>query len=274
MNYRHAFHAGNFADLLKHTVLLELLGVLTRSGPPLQVLDTHAGAGIYDLQGESARRTGEADAGIAKLMSSTDVPGSFAALIGAVRRANAPGSLRYYLGSPLLIAGALRSADSYLGCELHPEEVHALQVTLARAGGAQVLASDGWNLAADHLAGPPNRTLILVDPPYEQPDDLARAARLIGQCIRRDPAVVIVVWVPIKDLASFDAFRCDAEDAAADATVLTAQVRLRPLTDPMRLNGCAVLIVNPPPGMAAFSLPVVHWIAKVLGAAGSSARVD
>ena len=207
MNYRHAFHAGNFADLLKHALVLELIGALTRSGPQLQVLDTHAGAGLYDLHGDAARRTGEAVLGVAKLMTAKPVPGGLEPLLTAVRRVNAPGKLRYYPGSPLLIAGALRPTDRYLGCELHPDDVRALEASLSGVSHARVMASDGWRLVDEHLSGPPIQSLVLVDPPYEMPDDLARAVRLIGQCVRRDPSIVVAVWLPIKDLASFDAFR-------------------------------------------------------------------
>ncbi|HEX7761878.1 MAG TPA: 23S rRNA (adenine(2030)-N(6))-methyltransferase RlmJ, partial [Caulobacteraceae bacterium] len=123
MNYRHAFHAGNFADLLKHAIVLDLMGRLTAAAGPLTVVDTHAGAGGYDLAGELARKTGEGQAGIVRLMADAGAPAVFAPLKAAVRGVNGKGqSVRYYPGSPLLIAPALRPGDRYLACEIRSDD--------------------------------------------------------------------------------------------------------------------------------------------------------
>src|SRR5690606_32349039 len=131
LNYRHAFHAGNFADLVKHAALLDLLARLQAPGEPLAVFDTHAGRGLYDLSGEEAQRSREAEAGIARLMEAADLPPALGQLRTAVSRLNTGGQASLYPGSPLLVAGALRKGDTYLGCELRPQEHSALSDALA-----------------------------------------------------------------------------------------------------------------------------------------------
>ena len=122
LNYRHAFHAGNFADLVKHALLLALLDRLTAFGEPLTVVDTHAGAGLYGLQDAAARRSGEAQAGVARLMADPAVPAVLARLVAAVRASNPAGELQSYPGSPWLAVRALRRGDAYVGCELRPDD--------------------------------------------------------------------------------------------------------------------------------------------------------
>jgi 23S rRNA (adenine2030-N6)-methyltransferase len=148
MNYRHAFHAGNFADLLKHAVLLSLLQAMTRDAAPLQVLDTHAGAGVYDLGGEAALKSGEAQAGIIRLMAEPETPPVFDALKAQVRRLNPKGAVRLYPGSPVLAVQTLRKGDAYLGCELRPDDHALLAQTLAKQGLGRALLADGYEEAA------------------------------------------------------------------------------------------------------------------------------
>ena len=273
MNYRHAFHAGNFADLVKHAVLTRLLRDLAVGAAPLTVIDTHAGAGIYDLTADASRRTGEAGAGIGRLLAAADAPGAFADLIAAVARVNAPGQGRYYPGSPAIIAGLLRPRDRYIACELRPDDHAALKQVLPRELGALVHLGDGWVHAARVAPGAPARLLVLIDPPFERGDDYAEALALLTKVLAVNPGAVVAIWVPIKDLATFDAFLGEVEDAAAEGAVLAAEVRLRPLSDPMRLNGCAMVVVNGPDGLAGAAAPVVDWLATTLGEAGGSGRV-
>ncbi len=273
MNYRHAFHAGNFADLLKHAVLGELLSAALASPAPLTVIDTHAGAGLYDLAGAEARRSGETEAGIARLMADPAAPAPFAALKAAVRRANT-GAVRWYPGSPLLIADALRARDRLIGCELRHDDHAALKAALPRQLGALVLREDGWAVVAARTPPAPAAVLVLIDPPFERPDDGASAASAIGAVLARNPAAVIAVWAPIKDLAGFDALQSACEDAARGRPMLVAQVRLRPLADPMRLNGCAMIVVNPPLSLAAPARMAADWIVAAVGEAGGEARVE
>lgn len=273
MNYRHAFHAGNFADLLKHAVLTGLLRALTSAPTPLTVIDTHAGAGLYDLAGADARRTGEAETGIIRLMADPDLPASFADLSAAVKRANVDGAVRWYPGSPVLIAEHLRSRDHLIACELRPDDHATLKDALPRDVGTEILNADGWAAAVARSPPPPARVLVLIDPPFERGGDTSRAALAVRAILRRNRAAVIALWAPIKDLAGFDAILVLLEDAAMGAPTLVAEMRLRPLTDPMALNGCAMVVVNPPAGLDQPALAAALWIARELGEPGGSGRV-
>ena len=270
MNYRHAFHAGNFADLVKHATVTVLLDALTADAAPLTVVDTHAGAGGYDLDGELARRTGEAAQGIFRLMAADDTPAPFDALKGAVRKGNPGGGVRFYPGSPSLIAGRLRKGDRYVACEIREDDAELLRQTLMPFPGAKVLQSDGFE-AAQREAGKGGRLFVLIDPPFERADDYARIAGTLTSALMLDPDACIAIWLPLKDLETFDAFLRSVEPAGAD--LLVAEARLKPLTDPMKMNGCAMVIANPPPGLEAPLTQVCAWVASRLGEPGGKAEV-
>jgi 23S rRNA (adenine2030-N6)-methyltransferase len=274
MNYRHAFHAGNFADVAKHAILLAVLAAMK----PQQVLDTHAGAGLYDLGGEDARRTGEAEAGVARLMADPDAPPVFASLKAAVVKANLPdaskGGVRWYPGSPRLIIDALPPGAGYAGFELHPD-AHAqlLQALRSPAKGVRVeaLCADGYAEAATRLAQTRGRTLLLVDPPFERADDYERTLALTT-ALAGAPDAGALIWLPLKDLETFDAFLSRLEDQAP-ASLVAAQVRMKPLDDPMRMNGCALVAVNLPDIDAQAEI-VCGWTAEKLGGPGALGRVE
>ena len=274
MNYRHVYHAGNFADLLKHAVLTELLRALTGSRPPLTVIDTHAGAGLYDIEGDEARRTGEGVAGIGRLMATPDAPAVFYDLKTVVASTNTRGELRFYPGSPLIVENSLRPRDRYIGCEARGDDVAALRASMRRDSGAEILKGDGWAIATDRAPKPPASLLVLIDPPFERGDDAEQAVRLSRTILRRNPGSVIATWAPIKDLTAFDALVMGLSDAAVPAPVMVAQVRLRPLSDPMLMNGCAMIVANPPPRLDERSGRAADWIARTLGGPGGAGRVE
>ena len=271
MNYRHAFHAGNFADLVKHATLLILLDRLTRAADPLTVVDTHAGAGAYDLRGEAAAKSGEAQAGIVRLMADAQAPAVFAPLKAAVGRLNPGGPVRLYPGSPLLIAAALRPADRYLACELRPDDHATLQQALKPYPFATARLADGY-AAAPGALDPRRRALVLIDPPFEAADDYDRIAAAVSAILARQPAACVAVWVPLKDLETFDALLRRLEDAGV-TDLLVAEARLRPLTDPLKMNGCAMLLVGAPAGLEPSLTAVVHWVAENPGNAGGMGKV-
>ena len=273
MNYRHAFHAGNFADLMKHAILTRLLASLTAAAAPLTVIDTHAGAGLYDLEGLEAVRTGEGRAGIGTLMARADAPEVFDALKAVVRRANAAGACRFYPGSPVLIAEALRPRDRYIACELRADDVALLKAALPRQAGTEVLKADGWAVVAARSPKGPAALLVLIDPPFERGDDYHQVAAAHRQVLAVNPGAVIATWAPIKDLASFDAFLGALEDSAAGCPLLVAELRLRPLTDPMAMNGCALVVVNPPSMTRNHAAATVSWLASNLGEQGAKGCV-
>lgn len=267
MNYRHAFHAGNFADLVKHAGLLRLLSELTAGGGPLTVIDTHAGRGLYDLAGPEAKKSGEAEAGIVQLMRAKDAPGEFAPLVQAVSALNAGRDVRRYPGSPWLIAEALRPGDRYLACELRKEEHDALRSALKGRPNVRTLNADGY-AAAVAEAPASGRVLVLIDPPFEKPDDYERIVDTLVALRRRNPVAQALVWLPIKDLETLDAFLRDLEDEV-DAPMLAAETRMKPLTDPMKMNGCALVLVGGP-DLEAPLAAICGWVAQALGAGGGA----
>lgn len=270
MNYRHAFHAGNFADLVKHATLTRLLDALVADPAPLTIVDTHAGAGGYDLDGELARRTGEAAQGIFRLMTADDAPPAFDRLKAAVRAGNPDGGVRFYPGSPSLIAAGLRKGDRYVACELRDDDVALLTQTLAPYPGAKAAQTDGFAMA-EREAGKGGRLFILIDPPFERGDDYARIAATLASVLLLDPDACVAVWLPLKDLETFDAFLRSVEPACDD--LLVAEARLKPLTDPMKMNGCAMVIANPPRGVEDSLAGVCAWVVGRLGEPGGRAEV-
>jgi len=270
VNYRHAFHAGNFADLVKHATLARLLEALLADPAPLTIVDTHAGAGGYDLDGELARRTGEAAQGIFRLMQADDAPPVFGPLKAAVRAGNPGGGVRFYPGSPTLIGQALRKGDRYTACELRDDDFALLTRTLSRWSGARAVQDNGFGIA-QREAGKGGRLFVLIDPPFERSDDYERIASTIDIVLSLDPSACIAVWLPLKDLETFDAFLRRIEPAAP--AFLVAECRLKPLNDPMKMNGCAMVIANAPTGVAEDLGEVCRWVAGRLGDAGGKGAV-
>ncbi|HLZ76754.1 23S rRNA (adenine(2030)-N(6))-methyltransferase RlmJ [Phenylobacterium sp.] len=266
MNYRHAFHAGNFADLVKHAALLQVLARL--AGQPLSVIDTHAGRGLYDLAGAEARKSGEAEAGVVRLMAAADAPAEFAPLAAAARKLNGGGPVRRYPGSPWLIAEALRPGDSYLACELRPEEHQALSERMKGKRGVRTLCADGYDLAVAQTPSS-GRALVLIDPPFERSDDYARIVETLAGLRGRNRAATALVWLPLKDLETFDGFLRDLEDAV-EAPFLVAETRMRPLTDPLKMNGCALVLLGAPADMAPPLQAICGWTARTLGENGTA----
>lgn len=269
MNYRHSFHAGNFADLVKHALLLWLVERMQARGP-LTVIDTHAGAGLYDLTGD-ALRSREAEAGVARLMASETLPPAIKALAQEVTALNPDGGVRFYPGSPPLVARRLREGDAYVGFEMNPPVVELLNQALADHPRASGRAADGYEALAGATAsvrGP----LVLIDPPFEQADDYQRAADAAAAVARRDPTASIAIWTPLKDMETFDGF-LRRLSAGKPGPVLVAEARLRPLTNPMKMNGCTLVMLNPPEGAEAVAEEVCGWVAETLGDTGARAEV-
>ena len=266
MNYRHSFHAGNFADIVKHALLLWLLERRQAQGA-VSVIDTHAGAGLYDLTGDAVRSK-EAEAGIARLMAAADRPPLIEALAGEVARLNPEGGAQLYPGSPLLVAGRLGEEDRYVGFELNPPVLDLLTEALGPYPQAMAQGYDQARTWAAEATG----AFVLIDPPFEQPDDYHRAADTAAAVARADPRATVAIWTPLKDMETFDGF-LRRLDQAGIKRMLVAEARLRPLTDPMKMNGCAVVVLNPPPGAEAAANEVCGWVANTLGGDGARSEV-
>ncbi|WP_342628960.1 23S rRNA (adenine(2030)-N(6))-methyltransferase RlmJ [Nguyenibacter vanlangensis] len=259
MNYRHAFHAGNFADCMKHVLLVLILQALARKPAAFSVLDTHAGIGSYDLTGDQAGRTGEWRAGIGRLLESA-APGVPDAYLDLVRRTGAPAA---YPGSPLIAAMMLRPQDRLVCCELHPEDSRALRAVFAGNPQVSVHARDGYQALGALL--PPReakRGLVLIDPPFEQPDEFARLAAGIATAHRRFATGIIAAWYPIKNRAPVRAFRDSLRDSGI-RDIVALELTLRPPLDPARLNGSGLVVVNPPYGFVEQGLSALRALAHL-----------
>ncbi|CAN7382559.1 23S rRNA (adenine(2030)-N(6))-methyltransferase RlmJ [Brevundimonas sp. LjRoot202] len=269
MNYRHSFHAGNFADLVKHALVLWLLERRQAVGP-VTVIDTHAGAGVYDLTGDAARSK-EAEAGIARLMAATDRSPLVDALAKEVARLNPHGGANLYPGSPLLVAGRLRPTDRYVGFELNPPVRDLLEQALEPFPQAVGMGGDGYDQVRGWAARAQG-AFVLIDPPFERPDDYHRAADAGAAIVRADPRAMVAIWTPLKDMETFDGF-LRRLDQAGVKRVLVAEARMRPMSNPMKMNGCAVVVLNPPAGAEAAASEICGWVADRLGDAGARAEV-
>ncbi len=270
MNYRHAFHAGNFADVVKHALLAQCLRLM--GDGPLRIIDTHAGAGAYDLTGEAAQKSGEAERGIVRLAGDADAPAAFAPLLKAVRALNPGGGLRFYPGSPALVCGLMGAKDRLDACELRPDDFALLSNWMSRhcpRGGAR--QTDGFAFAVA-AAEQPGRLLVHIDPPYEAAGDYERCIEAALAITARRTDAVVMIWTPLKDLETFDRFLRGLETRRPPST-LVAEVRLRPLLDPMAMNGCALVTLNPPAGLEAVAEALCGWTAQTLGDAGARAPV-
>jgi 23S rRNA (adenine2030-N6)-methyltransferase len=264
MNYRHAYHAGNPADCVKHTLLVLLVRALTAKPKPLFVLDTHAGIGHYDLTGTEAAKTGEFRAGIARLRA--DPPAALADFIDLTGDAN------HYPGSPALIRALLRPQDRLALCELHQDDSATLKYRFGRDPQVQVHRRDGYQALTALLPPPERRALVLIDPPFEQPDEFATLAAALDAAWRKFPSAVYAAWYPVKHRAPVrDLFDDLASRRITD--VIACEVMFRPPLDPARLNGCGVLIVNPPYGFEATARPSLTALHQALGEPGGSINI-
>lgn len=247
MNYRHLFHAGNFADVFKHVVLTLLLRSLQRKDSPFCYFDTHAGAGRYDLASPAAQRNGEFRNGIGRLWDMKSNPGGLADYLAAVHALNPDGRLRFYPGSPLIARQLLRDRDRMVLCERHPEEYAHLKAEFAGDRRVAVHERDGYEAMNALLPPKERRGLVLLDPPYEQVDEFEQIVSGLDAAGRRWSTGIYGVWYPIKDRAAVTRFHTGLR-ATRWRKVLNAELTLFPEDTDLRLNGCGLAVINPPWG--------------------------
>lgn len=279
MNYRHAFHAGNHADVLKHVVALALCDALTAKPSPCFALDTHGGRGLYKLDGEAAQKTGEAQDGIARLQAEAPRDPAVQRYLAAVRACRAQHGAQAYPGSPWLLAHALRADDRIAACELHPEEAHVLRAHFAGDPRIAVHERDGY--AAIKALLPPKhgatrfaRGLVLIDPPYEtQLAEFDTALAALAEGLARWPQAIYALWYPIKQGRALHPFRRAAAKLPAKSALLL-ELLVRPDDSPLRMNGSGLLILNAPWQFDAAMRPTLDALRRALGEPGASARVE
>jgi 23S rRNA (adenine2030-N6)-methyltransferase len=245
MNYRHAYHAGGHTDVFKHAVLAMLLEHLCRKPKPFTVLDTHAGAGRYDLTVIEAQKTGEAADGIGRILE-REVPAA-AAYLDLIRRLN-PDGLRIYPGSPAIVAAFLRADDRLIACELHEEEYLKLKRAFRDDPRVAVHHRDGYEAIKAFVPPPVKRGLVFIDPPYEKDDRGAyrRLAERMNAGLRKWPGGMFAAWYPLKDRAGIDQIR---KTYAFDNPPTLAAEFLRVPIDGIAFAGSGMLIANPPYGI-------------------------
>jgi 23S rRNA (adenine2030-N6)-methyltransferase len=247
MNYRHAFHAGNFADVAKHLALVSILSHLKKKEQAFAVIDTHAGRGLYSIAGEASERTGEAANGIGRLEASRDAPGALGDYL-KVARSFGDG---LYPGSPLITAKLLRPQDRLIAIEKHPDEADALKQNLRQWRIATAETADGYARLAALLPPKERRGLVLIDPPFEAEDEFAQVARAFAVAFRRFATGIYLLWFPVKLASAAEAFGGEILAAGAKK-VLRIDVSIAPVSrdGKERLGTAGLIIVNPPFGMA------------------------
>ena len=254
MNYQHAFHAGNFADVHKHAVLARVLIHLRNKPAAFRVIDTHAGAARYDLLAQEATRGGEWYDGIAKVWaarptSGDDRSGGGAALLtpylDAVASLNPGGSLRTYPGSPLVALALLRPQDRLIACELEPRAAALLQTALRRDRRAKALTIDGWTALGAYVPPKERRGVVLIDPPFEEAADFTRLSSALVAAHRKWPTGIYMLWYPIKERDAAEALVRRLKRTGL-AGLLRCEINLAPPTAALGLTGSGVILVNPP----------------------------
>ncbi len=242
MNYRHAYHAGNFADVVKHIVLILCLDHLRRKETGFRVIDAHAGAGLYDLSGAEAQKTGEWEKGVGRLAGVTDAPADLRLYLDAVEPDL---RTRHYPGSPLIAARALRAQDRLIANELHGETCAALRRTMSSHPGVRVTQMDAYEFLRAHLPPPERRGLVLVDPPFEDKREFEILARQMGEWKRRWATGIYLVWYPIKAVSPIETLK-EAAAALTMPRTWCLEVMVRPRTHALTFNGCGLILFNAP----------------------------
>ena len=279
MNYRHAFHAGNFADVVKHAALTLVLERMRAKPAPFVYVDTHAGAARYDLESDPAQRTGEARDGILRLIEDRQAPAVLRPYFDLVRSLNAPGApILRYPGSPWIARKLLRRQDRLLLCETHPEIVYELRRANAGDKRITIRSSDGWAVLKSDLPPPERRGVVLIDPPFEAKDEFERLARGLRHAYRRFATGILMAWYPIKTRRPVDALHATIA-AAGLRRVTIAELLIRAEAqesdESPRLAGCGLMIVNPPWMLVETLAELLPWLAGILAQGpGAAARLE
>lgn len=280
MNYRHAFHAGNFGDVLKHIVLLELLNALHRKPSPLHLIDSHAGIGLYDLTGSDAQRGGEYRLGVGAVLADAAAERILPAYFAALRKLNpdlaAGGSgLLRYPGSPWLMRQALRGeADRLTLCELHPEDAATLRRNIGRDPRVHIHHRDGYEALRALTPPTPRRGLALIDPAFEAKDEFTILRKAVLTTHKRWNTGLLAVWYPIKEQKTLDRWKAELAGALSVET-LAVELTVRPAKDARQMNGSGLVLVNPPWRIAETLPPMLDFLkSRLARESGAGARIE
>jgi 23S rRNA (adenine2030-N6)-methyltransferase len=260
MNYRHGYHAGNFADVVKHLALVVILQHLKKKETGFSVVDSHAGRGVYDLTGEVAAKTGEARGGVARLMN---LSGKMTPGLSAYLELVKNGGPSRYPGSPLLAAQLLRKQDRLTAIEKHPEEFAALKDALSPYANAQVEQGDGYARSVKLLPPPSRRGLVVMDPPFEATDEFESLGQAVSGAVRKFATGVFLIWYPVKSPSATDAFIGEVL-AAGVQKALTVDTQIS--APEGKLDRAGLLVINPPYGFDEEMFAAAQIVAAPLGA--------
>lgn len=272
MNYRHHYHAGNFADVLKHAALVALVRAMQRKERGFLYVDTHAGRGRYDLtsaaRGDTLERKPEWPDGIGRLWNSSALPEVIADYVAEVKafdhtNGNLEPAPRFYPGSPRLVRALARPQDRLSLFEQQPDEAGALRAEFARTSGVGIQTADGYAGLRGQLPAPEKRALVLIDPPFETKDEFRHVVEAVGDALRRAPATTIVVWYPLTERARMEAFFSDLAMLALPPAFSVELTVVGP-AHPMKMKGSGLVVINPPWEIDRALAPAVAWLADVL----------
>jgi 23S rRNA (adenine2030-N6)-methyltransferase len=276
MNYRHAFHAGGFADVIKHIVLVRMLVYLQDKQAAFRVIDTHAGAGVYDLTSEEARRGGEWLTGIARIMAarfSEKTAPLLKPYLDIVRAFNPERELKAYPGSPLIARALLRPQDRLTACEVEPKARKHLIDALRRDTQARVVDLDGWTALPAFVPPKERRGLVLIDPPYERKDEFERLAAGFAEAFAKWPTGSYLLWYPVKSRRATDSLARRVAEVAASSKppgkALRLEFSVAPQAEGSALASAGLLIVNPPWTLAGELKAILPELEKPLGQGGA-----
>lgn len=268
MNYRHIFHAGNYADVVKHVVLTGLIKSFAKKDTPFCYIDTHAGIGYYDLYSDSAKKTKEAAGGIEKIIQSANPPPLVKQYLDCVHLINnqllgtSYSSMRYYPGSPLIARTLARAQERIIACELHPEDYQALKNTFANDKRVAIHHTDGFLGLKAFLPPAEKRGLVLIDPPYENPDEFTRLAHALPGALKRWETGMYAIWYPIKEKNQVERLHRTLKETI-DKPIFVVELTIYPDL-PNHLNGCGIAIINPPWQFDTLMNDTLPWLWKAL----------
>ena len=271
LSYRHAFHAGNHADVLKHFIEVQLLRYLAQKDKPFWYIDTHAGAGCYALDSGYATQNAEYESGIARLWDRSDLPAPLLDYIALVKRINPDGTLKLYPGSPLIAQTLLREQDRLRLFELHPTDHEILQENFA-ADSRRVLIqkADGFGALKALLPPPPRRALVLIDPPYEEKQDYQRVVSALQEGLKRFANGVYAVWYPQLQRAEARQLPQQLKHLEVKSWLHVALSVQTPSDEGFGMHGSGMFILNPPWTLHSELKQVMPYLAKVLGQDGGA----
>lgn len=269
MNYRHAFHAGNSADVVKHSLLIALVQALQLKQGALTLIDTHAGCGLYDLEGDQALRTGESTHGVLRTFANpSPLLNDFCAAVQAV---NAGAETRFYPGSPRFLAQLLRPQDLLILNEKHPEDARSLRSAM-RGTQAAIHERDAYELWLAMLPTRTPRGIVVVDPPYEQTDERARITSTLAAAHRKWGHGVTVIWYPLKDRATHERWKQQLRELCIPK-FMTVEHWLYDTDQPSNYNGAGLFIVNPPYAFTQALPPLLEALRTALAPEGHRGEI-